>query len=305
MAFNDFIDNFFGLPVLDFGDDADWEGPGHAYRLRLEYDSQLSISKLLEMLLQQDQASALQAIIIGSWLDAEESRGSKAAIASLCGAASRLPALRALFFGEIIAEDCEISWIKHGNVSPLLEAYLKLEVLRIRGASGLSFAPITHPTLREFAVESGGMKRSLLREIFLCQFPALERLELFLGEENYGFDGGVEDLQPVLSGKLYPKLKHLGLMNSTIANDIAALVVNSPIIHQLETLDLSLGVLDDEGVKSLHGLAEARTLKKLNLTHHYASQAAVAALKAALPCEVDASEAQSPDDEWRSIVHAE
>ncbi len=31
-----------------------------------------------------------------------------------------------------------------------------------------------------------------------------------------------------LAGKVFPKLKYLGLMNSEIANDIAAVVVNAP-----------------------------------------------------------------------------
>jgi len=134
--------------------------------------------------------------------------------------------------------------------------------LRIRGGSGLSFSRVRNDSLRELAIETGGLARSVIRELFLCEFPALEHLELLFGEENYGFDGSVEDLQPVFSGQLHPQLRFLGLMNSTIANDIAAVVVNSPIVDRIEVLDLSMGNLDDAGVQSLHGLAGKRNLPR-------------------------------------------
>ena len=138
-----------------------------------------------------------------------------------------------------------------------------------------------------------------------CQFPALERIELLLGEEGYGFDGNVEDLQPLLSGRLYPRLKYLGLMNSVISNEIAAVIVNSPIISRIDELDLSLGSLNDEGVRSLLGLAEYPQLRRLNITHHYASEESIARLQAALKCEVIADDPQGADDDWRPVVHAE
>jgi hypothetical protein len=159
--------------------------------------------------------------------------------------------------------------------------------------------------LRELAIETGGLPRSALRELFLCDLPSLERIELLLGESSYGFDGGVEDLQPLLSGRLYPRLKYLGLMNSEIANEIAAVVVNSPIVGRIETLDLSLGNLDNEGVQSLLALASQPGLKRVDISHHYATDDAIARLAAALPCDVVADDKQEPDDEWRPIVHAE
>jgi len=130
-------------------------------------------------------------------------------------------------------------------------------------------------------------------------------LELLLGEEHYGFDGSVEDLQPLLSGRLFPSLKFLGLMNSRIANDIAAVLVNSPIVDRVEVIDLSMGNLDDQGVNSLLGLSNHKNLKKLNISHHYASQQAVDKLARTLPFPVVAEDRQDSDDEWRPIVHAE
>jgi hypothetical protein len=175
----------------------------------------------------------------------------------------------------------------------------------VRGGSGLSFSKLVHGGLKELVIQTGGLSRSTIRDLFLCDFPSLEHLELLFGEENYGFDGGVEDLQPLLSGRLFPKLKCLGLMNSVIANDIAAVLVNSPIAARVESIDLSLGNLDDEGVRSLLALASHSQLKSLNISHHYASEKVVASLVKALPFAVVAEDRQEPEDDWRPIAHAE
>jgi len=115
----------------------------------------------------------------------------------------------------------------------------------------------------------------------------------------------VQDLQPLLTGRLFPKLKFLGLMNSAIADDIASVVVNSPLVERIDVLDLSMGNMTAEGVNSLSGLAECKNLKKLNISHHFAAPDVVEKLREVLPCEVVADDPQEPEDDWRPIVHAE
>jgi hypothetical protein len=303
--YQDLLDEFDGRRVVNFENAESWEGADVAYRLRAEYDDETTTGDRLAALLDQPESNRLESLIIGAWSGAMEGEGSAAIIAELANAAPRLPALRSLFLGDITYEETELSWIKQSDIAPLLIAYPRLESLRIRGGDGLSFSKVRHDALRSLGIETGGLSRSAIRELLLCELPALERLELLLGEEHYGFDGGVEDLQPLLSGKLFPNLKHLGLMNSVIANDIAAVIVNAPIVSRLETLDLSMGNLDSEGVQSLRGLAACPQLRTLNISHHYATAEAVAALREALPCEVIAEDAQEPEDEWRPILHAE
>lgn len=303
--YDELIETFHGLRVIDFNEEDDWQGPNVAYRLREEYEDEVTLSNRLEALVAQPDHEKLTALIIGAWTGSCEGENSKEIVSTLASLGPQLPGLRHLFFGEMTYEECEISWINQSDLSPLLVALPNLESLRVRGGSELSFSKVRHEHLRELALETGGLSRNAIREIFLCEFPSLERLELLLGEENYGFDGGVEDLQPLLSGALFPKLKQLGLMNSEIANEIAAVVVNSPIVSRLEVLDLSLGNLDGEGVQSLHNLANFPQLKTLNISHHFADDGQIEALKKALKCEVIADDKQSPDDEWRPIVHAE
>jgi hypothetical protein len=78
------------------------------------------------------------------------------------------------------------------------------------------------------------------------------------------------------------------------------------LLQRLETLDLSLGVLTDEGARALLLLPLNTTLKKLNLHYNYLSADLVRQLKA-LPLVVDASKPSDMDvnDEWRFVAVGE
>src|SRR5262249_44728682 len=83
------------------------------------------------------------------------------------------------------------------------------------------------------------------------------------------------------------------LRDSQIADEIAAALVQAPILKRLEVLDLSLGTLSDEGAEALLRAPDLRSLKKLDIHHHYCSLEVVARLEA-LGIEVDASDRQEP-----------
>ncbi len=305
--YTELLTEFAGLSVQEFDLDEDWRGPDLAYRIWQGYDDEVTIAQRLHRLLAQPESGEITALVVGAWgeMSEEGSTDAEAIVKELVAAAPRLPKLRALFLGDITYEECELSWIKQTDVSPLLAAWPNLEIFRVRGSDGLAFSPLRHECLRHLAIESGGLPRAVLRQIFSCDLPNLEHLELLLGEANYGFDGTVADLQPLLSGRLFPRLKFLGLMNSEIADEIAAVVVNSPIVERIETLDLSLGNLSEAGVRALHALADKPNLKRLNISHHYATKAAIKRLQKALSCEITADDPQEPEDDFRPIMHAE
>lgn len=303
--YTDHLEEFAGLPVQEFDVAEDWRGPEFAYRIWQGWDDEVSISERLHRLLEQPQSSEISALVVGAWGGLSESDSAEAIVKDLIAVASRLPKLRALFLGDITYEESELSWIKQTDVSPLIAAWPALEIFRVRGSEELAFSRLRHEGLRHLAIESGGLPRAVLRQVFSCELPNLEHLELLLGEANYGFDGDVADLQPLLSGKLFPRLRFLGLMNSEIADEIAAVVVSAPIVDRIETLDLSLGNLSDEGVRSLRGLAGKANLKRLNISYHYASPREIEALKKTLSCEVVADDPQEPENGDRPIMHAE
>jgi hypothetical protein len=300
MTISQHAKTFAGLPVRPYDPDKKKKSQQPCvYRLGgLEYgEEKQAFPELLDRFLDEHGGPGLTALVIGAW-DYEQmlegGGGASEVIEALVANRKRLPELKALFFGDITYEECEMSWIAHGDVSPLLPAFAKLEEFRIRGTTGLTFGKLKHNNLRSFAVESGGLAEELLREVTDAKLPELEHLELWLGTEGYGGIGRTEPLAQLLSGKLFPKLRSLALRNCAIADDVARAVAASHLVERLAVLDLSLGNLGDVGAEALLNCQAVQKLKKLDLHHHYTTPPFIKQLKE-LPCEVDFSEASEPD----------
>ena len=271
------------------------------YRISLVHDEdweqKKSLVDKLAVFLEDPSAQAAQGLVIGHWGGVDSADQSSGPIVeALVTARDKLPNLKHLFLGDITYEENEISWIQQSDLSPLLSAYPNLEELRVRGSENLSLGTLQHKNLKTLAIETGGLPVRVLREVCAAKLPALEHLELWLGEDGYGWDGTVADLEPLLSGKLFPKLRYLGLRDSMIADEVAAAVAKAPVLKKIRVLDLSLGNLSDEGAKALLASPDVAKLEKLDIGHHYVSNKVVAQLKA-LGIEVDASEQRKPEDD--------
>jgi predicted DNA-binding WGR domain protein len=294
---------FVGKRVVDYDPDK----PPKAdvvYRFRSDYENN-NVIPHLEHFFASTAAADANALVIGAWHGDDTELTPEKVIAVLAKHRDRLPRLAAIYVGDITSEENEMSWINQCDLSPLLKSFPKLQLLRSRGGQGLQLSSPQHENLRGLALETGGMDVEVIRSVCTSNFPKLEYLELWLGTDEYGSNSNVADLQPILSGKLFPNLKYLGLRNSQGADDIAAVVVNSPVIKRIETLDLSLGVLTDEGARALLKLASP-TLKNLNLHYNFIGADIIKQLKA-LPLTVDASKPTDleEDDEWRFVAVGE
>jgi len=294
---------FIGKRVVDY--DPEKAPADVVYRFRSNWDEN-NLEEYLEQFAESEAAAKATAIVIGAFHGDEPDQTSEEVIKLLVKAKDRLPNLAALYIGDITSEENEMSWIKQSDLSPLLKAFPRLQLLRSRGGDGLALSAPKHDQLRALALETGGLDVSVIRSVCSSSFPNLEYLELWLGTDEYGANHTVADLQPIFSGRLFPKLKYLGLRNSQLADEIAGVVVNSPLIQRLETLDLSLGVLTDDAAKALMKLPSSPTLKKLNLHYNYFSADALKQLKA-LPLTVDASKPKDmeADEEWRFVAVGE
>jgi hypothetical protein len=275
------------------------------YRFRSHWEEN-NVTENLEQFLESDAAEKARGLILGAWHGDDPEMRPEEIVELLVKGKDRLPNLAAIYVGDIVSEENEMSWIKQCDLSPLLAAFPTLQLFRARGGDGLELKTPKHEALRALALETGGMDVGVIRSIGMSEFPNLEYLELWLGTEEYGGNSSVADLQPILSGRLFPKLKYLGLRNSEHADEIAGVVVNSPLIHQIETLDLSLGVLTDDGAEALLKLPESATLERLNLHYNYFTADLVRRLKA-LPLTVDVSRPSHMDrqDEWRFVAVGE
>ena len=275
---------WLGFPVALFNSEVSEKGvpdyENKIYRIALDWDSEADFTTLFSRFLSNPAAFKTPAVIIGQFHGDDPSQGSEEVVQLLVSAHSKLPNLRGIFIGDVISEENEISWIVQTDISPLMAAYPNLEHLRLRGTGELSFGGrLVHERLKSLTIETGGLPPPLFQEVLGSELPALESLELWLGTPGYGGDVEIADLQPLLSGELFPALKNLGLRDSENANDIAVALSAAPLLSRLNSLDLSLGTLNDLGGKALLGNPALKRLKRLDLHRHYLSKDMMAALK--------------------------
>jgi len=290
-----------GTPIVDWTDESRITDPGGtAYRIRIteeDKDTGVAWADIMSAFLSDPRIEELESLVIGDWFPSYETNdlSSREVVESLVAASTRFPHLKALFLGDITSEECEISWIRHTDISPLFGAFPGLEHLGVRGATDLSLGTPHHEHLKTLVLESGGLPATIVQEVIAAELPALEHLELWLGTENYGGDATVDDLEPIFQGTArWPKLRYLGLRDSSIADAVATALADAPIVRQIDTLDLSLGTLGDTGAAALAASPNLAHLKKLDIHHHYVSPETLARLMA-LGIEVDADDVQKPD----------
>ncbi|MEV8046011.1 STM4015 family protein [Streptomyces griseoluteus] len=276
MTIGHHVEELYGLPAFAFpGPDAKAELPepdAVAWRVAGDvYDAEEEWEDAFARFLATVDTTRVRALIVGAWTEAYET-DSSAVTAALLAARDRLPALRALFLGDLVMEEAELSWIQQSDVSGLLTGFPELAEFGVRGGTGLAFPALEHAALRKLVVETGGLPVEVVRGVGGSGLPALEHLELWLGDSMYGADTAVSDLEPILSGTRLPALRHLGLRNSEIQDEIAAAVASAPVVARLETLDLSMGTLGDEGAAALLAGQSLTHLAFLDLHHHYITE---------------------------------
>jgi hypothetical protein len=322
MTIGSHLEEFHDLPVHRFPKSvkgpegaADLPAPESvAWSIAVDsYDSEEAWEEAFARFLASVDTEKVRALVVGAWSDAYDN-GPEEIVRSLVAAKDRLPALRALFLGDIVMEECEISWINQGDVSPLLNAFTALEEFGVRGGQGLVFPAVRHERLRTLTIETGGMPVDAVRGVAESDLPALVHLDLWLGTSEYGGDSEVADLAPILAGTRLPALKHLALRNSEMQDDICAALASAPVVARLDVLDVSMGVLTDDGATALLTGQPLTHLTTLDLHHNYLSPAMSDRLRDSLEAEgvqvdVDADDAESDEEEdgtvWRFVAVGE
>ena len=209
----------------------------------------------------------MESLVIGDWGQAYENSPDEL-IGTLVESAPSFPSLKKLFIGDMGFEECEVSWIIQTNLTTV-SAFPELKSFSVMGSSGLSLEPLQHAKLEELIIICGGLPKEVLSSITHAKLPELRKLELYLGVDNYGFNGSLEDVLPLLEKGLFPRLVYLGLKDSEIQDEIAKAAAEAPILDQLEVLDLSQGTLSDEGAEALLASDKIKKLKHLDLSYHY------------------------------------
>ena len=307
MTINTHVESFAGLPIFEFDPAAaPPEDPSAvALRLSTEFEETEGFQSKWSALLATDWVTRVPALVFGEWGDAYET---PVPVEALIERADRFPALRALFLGELIGEESEITWIQQSDVTPVLRAFPGLEVLRVRGSDGVDLQPGSYPGLKELAFEAGGLPPEIVAAVSDSNLPDLRHLELWLGTQVYGGNTTVADLGTILGGASLPVLEYLGLRDSEIADELAGALAGASVVGRLQTLDLSLGMLSDTGGVALLGGQPLTHLRKLDLHHHFLSGEMMARLREELEpagVEVDISGAmlssRRPEDRFIAV----
>lgn len=270
-------------------------------------DETMSIKTAFAALAKDPDVGQIRALVVGTWASYENDAPGGALILEN---AAKLGGLEHLFLADIVGEESEISWIEHGELGPLFGALPKLKTLVIRGGA-MKFDCKGSETLQKLVVQSGGMPPASVAQLGAASWPALEHLELWLGTDAYGGGSKPEHLQGILNGQSFPSVRWLGLMNSDNADQVAAALMQSPLLAQVRDLDLSMGILTDEGGKALLEAAGSLAhLNSLHLGHHYFGDATRAQVAGALPMVRGLDEPGESDDDgeggvWRFVEVAE
>lgn len=256
---------------------------------------------MVDDILADSELPQLEEIIIGSWGDSWEA-GADEIIEKIIANKEKFAHIKSLFVGDMDYEECEVSWIIQGDYSKLWEAMPQLESLTIKGSTDLSLGQIQHDNLKELTIICGGLPKDVIASIRDAKLPNLEKLMLYIGVEDYGFDGSIDDIKSLLEKSDFPKLSYLGLTDSEIQDEVAEAVVNSKYKAQIKVLDLSMGSLTDMGADILcQHIGEFTALQTLDVHFHYISEAGVEKLNK-LSVEVNATDPQE-EDEWNGEIY--
>ena len=213
--------------------------------------------------------NSLEAIVIGCWGDAWDDSCQKI-IDDIIANKDKFSHIKSLFIGAMDFEECEVSWIIQGDYSKLWDAMPQLESLCIKGSNELVLGDIKHDNLKHLEIICGGLPSSVIESIEKAKLPSLEALWLYIGVENYGFDGDKNTIKNLLDNADFPKLTYLGIEDSEIQDDIAKIVFDSKYVSQIILLSLANGTLTDKGGQIvLDELKKYPNIKKVDLHYHY------------------------------------
>ena len=249
---------------------------------------------IIEEIMAHEEFPKLDELVIGNWGAWEGS--CQPIIDSIIENKAKFSHIKKVFIGNMDYEECEVSWIQQGDYSQLWAAMPQLKELTIKGSNDLVLGEICHEELEVLTIICGGLPESVIRSIQNAKLPKLKKLLLFIGVENYGFDGDKNTIKKLLAQAEFPELTYLGITDSEIQDELTEVVLDSKFMGQITTLDLSNGTLTDKGgALLLEKIPEYPNIEKLDVHHNYLS-AKMAKKLEELPIEVDVSEIEQASE---------
>lgn len=255
----------------------------------VDWMSGMDIMRFIKAVFSSPLCAALETLAIGilEWEDSKQS-----AILAEAGKHAWAKDLLHLRLGDVGDADVDMDHHSVGGVGKLITKHFpNLESLFLHsggesyGASEeFSFAGLELPKCKELTIETCAMSRKRMKALTAAKLPALEKLVIWFGEKERGANATLADVVPVWDGKVFPKVRHLGLCNSELTLDFTRLLPESKLAKTLVSLDLSRGTLGDDGVAELVATAKKYpALQSLDIDHSWVTKAGLASLKKAFP----------------------
>lgn len=263
-----------------------------------DYEDGKTAETMVGEILADPEFQNIDKLIIGDWGGAYED-SCQAVLDAIADNADKFSHITSLFVGDMDYEECEISWIMQGDYSRIWEAMPQLKEITVKGSTDLKLGKIKHSSLESLTIICGGLGSDVIKEIEEAELPELKKLLIYIGSDNYGFDGDADTVRSLLANSDFPKLEYLGIADSEIQDELTAVVLDCKYIDSITTLDLSCGTITDKGGELLlKKLPEFKNLKKLDLSYNYLSDEMKDKLTAAAPgVEMDLSDSQEAE-EW-------
>lgn len=255
----------------------------------IDWNESLDIQRLVRALFSSPLCAVLEELSIGilNWDDSEQP-------AILAEAAKHAWAkdLVSLRVGDV---DGNVDMAHHtiGDIGKAItKAFPNLETLWLHsgeqswrgGKETFGIGGLDLPKLRQLTIETCAMSRKRMKALTGANLPNVVRLEIWFGDPDRDGTAKIADIAPVWDGKLFPKVRWLGLCNCALVLDIVRLLPSSKLAKQLVTLDLSRGTFGDEEARELAEAAgQFPALEFLNVNRSWLSSAGVKTLKKAFP----------------------
>jgi hypothetical protein len=270
----DLLDDDGGQPVLEIGWRLGWIRAARVHTTRRHEDLGVDLEAVLRALLALPSARFLEDLVIGAASCHE--LGVEESVALALDEGGDHPALRRLVFEHDGDEEMR-SWTGAGRLGFVRDRFPRLRELTIDAGSVRLGSGFSHPALEELTIRTcdGLPDRATIAS---ASWPRLERLTLWVGGGWNKKDATAADFAPLLGGERTPRLRHLGIANNELLDELCALLARSPLLSRLRSLDLSLGTMSDAGALAL-AASGVTGLDTIDVTDNFLTDAGLAALR--------------------------
>ncbi len=171
------------------------------------------------------------------------------------------------------------SWFRIGDLRPLWHALPRLATVIVNGDQ-FELGSLDLPEVTRVELRTGGLTLANARSVARARWPKLAHLDVWLGMRDPAV---FTNLAPLLERTDLPALRHLGIQNTPITDDICERLVKSPLLRTIRELDLSIGTMTDAGARTLETHRSAFQLESLTVSRNRLTRDGIEILRRLAP----------------------